>query len=489
MIKNIKLLLTICVVSIFIILGLQYYWATKYYNTVSYNYERDINLAYEDAIRKDFIIRCDTIEKILEEKILDTLEYRITSSFDKNLKIWKYKIFNKHDSKDNTTFTPYEGEKKQLNNQQIAKSFANAIRKNDLENHFVYYRTQSIGEFLSKEVIKHDFDTLRLRPIFDQLLKTRKIKASYHLKYKEQDSLFNRKDYTTRNINTKAFPTYKWYDKENKYIYASFYHFQKDILFKIHKEVIGFFLLIIIVVFCLFLVFKALYNEKKLTHLKNDFISNITHELKTPVAVISAAIEAITDPDISLKTSQKNNYLQHSKKEVQNLSELIEKILEISFYEEGKVLLEPVRINYVKEIKNVIKQIKLLYNKNINIKIKNQTNTPFIFADKKQFIFAIKNILDNAMKYSRQEVNISIVIKQIKQSIHIEVKDDGYGINPNSLKHIFEKFYREPRKDHKIKGQGLGLYIVKGIMRAHKGEILIESKKNKYTKVNLVWSI
>ena len=376
-----------------------------------------------------------------------------------------------------------------MNNQQIAKSFANAIRKNDLENHFVYYRTQSIGEFLSKEVIKHDFDTLRLRPIFDQLLKTRKIKASYHLKYKEQDSLFNRKDYTTKNINTKAFPTYKWYDKKNNYVYASFYHIQKDILFKMHKEIIVLFLLITLIVFCLFLVFKALYNEKKLTYLKNDFISNITHELKTPVAVISAAIEAISDPDISLKTNQKNNYLQHSKKEVQNLSELIERILEISFYEEGKLVLNTTQINYIEEIKNIIKQIKLLYHKKTNIKIENQTNTPFIFADKKQFIFVVKNILDNAMKYSKQEVNISIVIKQIKQSIHIEVKDDGYGINQDSLKHIFEKFYREPSKNHKIKGQGLGLYIVKGIMTAHNGKILIESKKNKYTKVNLVWNI
>jgi signal transduction histidine kinase len=93
------------------------------------------------------------------------------------------------------------------------------------------------------------------------------------------------------------------------------------------------------------------------------------------------------------------------------------------------------------------------------------------------------------MKYSKQEVNINIVIKQIKQSIHIEIKDDGYGINQDSLKHIFEKFYREPSKNHKIKGQGLGLYIVKGIMTAHNGKILIESKKNKYTKVNLVWNI
>ncbi|TRZ45704.1 sensor histidine kinase [Robertkochia solimangrovi] len=487
--KKVRFLLVLSVVTIISVLVLQFLWVGKYYRNVRYNYERDINLAFEDALRKDFQLRCDTIEKLLIREFLNPEEYSIASAFDQKLDKWKYSIINRHDSLDKITFTPAEGEFKELTPERVAAIYAQEVREDDLEHHFVYYRTQNLGKYLSEKIVEFQFDTLSFRPIFDAYLQRRAIHSQYQLQYQQQSNLYYDHQTDREVIDTRTLPTHKWYTPEEGYVHASFTDLHFDIFSKISREILSSLLLIMVTAICIVLLFKALLNEKKMAKIKDDFISNISHELKTPVAVIAASLETVTDKQITLEPEKKARFLEHARSEVQHLNSLVEELLQLSLYENKTLPVNPENFDYSFEIEKIISAFQTTQAENFKTSITHTSADPFLYTDLKHFRIIVGNVLENAIKYRKQTAHIHIISKKSPDELQIEILDDGAGITKDDLPRVLDRFYRAPGKAHQVKGQGLGLYIVKNLIELNKGSIQIESKRNEFTKVILAWKL
>jgi signal transduction histidine kinase len=367
------------------------------------------------------------------------------------------------------------------------------VRINNLENNVIFYRaSQTLGRFIEEKVQQYNFDTSRLRPLLKQYLEQRNIYTKFYFHISSADSLLNYikppDEWANKNfVITKAHPTHKWGANDEKFVRAVFENPAQYVIAKMKWTVIGSLLLIVAVAFCIWLLLRALFHEKKLAAMKNDFIHNITHELKTPVATISAAVEALQDFD--LNREKHSRYLKHAKNETIRLTKLIDNILNISLYGKNKMPVQPEQIPVQETINDIVENLKIATDKTVRYQFENNSGINFIFADKQLFQQAVTNVLDNAVKYSGSEVEINISCTADNRYFTICCADKGEGIAASSMLYIFEKFYREPKSGHAVKGYGLGLNYVQEIIRAHNGKIEISSTKGKGTTVILSFPV
>ena len=226
---------------------------------------------------------------------------------------------------------------------------------------------------------------------------------------------------------------------------------------------------------------RIIQNQKKNTRIKTDFINNMTHELKTPIATIGLACEALTDKNIKLDNSSKNRFLKTIKSENERLGKLVENVLESSVSVKASPELKLEVFNIEEVIKKAIKSIQLSYNtRNGKIKTDFLAQNKIIEADKLHITNVIHNLLDNSLKYSSKSPLVTISTRDVIGGLIIRIKDNGIGIARDNHKRIFEKLFRVPTGDlHNVKGFGLGLSYVKSIIDLHKGKIMVESTLGK----------
>ncbi|MBU1012877.1 MAG: HAMP domain-containing histidine kinase [Bacteroidetes bacterium] len=250
----------------------------------------------------------------------------------------------------------------------------------------------------------------------------------------------------------------------------------------IYSEMIGVLVLITVSILIISLVFyftlRNLMKQKKISDLKSDFINNMTHELKTPLSTISLANQGLSNEDIvknPLKIKEYSNIISRQNK---HLTQIIDQILDISMWEKQKINLVLKQIDFVHFLNEKIDSFKLVHEE-VQIKTFIPRSAFFIYADAFQLSIALNNLLDNAVKYKRGELNLIIDLIVNPDEMILKIKDNGIGINPNDQKHIFEKFYRVNTSSvHNTKGLGLGLFYVKSIIEAHGGELWLESELN-----------
>ena len=237
-------------------------------------------------------------------------------------------------------------------------------------------------------------------------------------------------------------------------------------------------ILILIILGTFIYSIKIIQNQKKNTRIRTDFINNMTHELKTPIATIGLASEALTDKNIKLDSSSQNKFLNTIKSENERLGKLVENVLEnsVSIKANPKLKLEVFNIEDV--VQRAIKSIQISYNaKNGKIKTDFLAQNKIVEADKLHLTNVINNLLDNSLKYSTKSPLVVISTRDVIGGIIIRIKDNGIGIAKDNHKKIFEKLFRVPTGDiHNVKGFGLGLSYVKSIIDLHKGKIMVESK-------------
>ena len=223
---------------------------------------------------------------------------------------------------------------------------------------------------------------------------------------------------------------------------------------------------------------RVIQNQKKNTRIKTDFINNMTHELKTPIATIGLACEALTDKNIKLDNTSQNRFLKTIKSENERLGKLVENVLESSVSVKAGPKLKLEVFNIEEVIKKAIKSIQLSYNtRNGKIKTDFMAQNKIIEADKLHITNVIHNLLDNSLKYSSKSPLVTISTRDVIGGLIIRIKDNGIGIAKDNHKKIFEKLFRVPTGDlHNVKGFGLGLSYVKSIIDLHKGKIMVESK-------------
>jgi two-component system phosphate regulon sensor histidine kinase PhoR len=242
-----------------------------------------------------------------------------------------------------------------------------------------------------------------------------------------------------------------------------------------------FFTLIIISAF--FVTVRTLLMQKKLSEIKNDFINNMTHEFKTPLATISLAVDAMRNDKV-VHDSEKSAYFSEIiKEENRRMNKQVETILQAALIDrqELQLKLQPLHINEV--IRRVMDNFKLqLEEIHADVVLQLESGYDMVEADEVHFTNLISNLIDNAIKYSRGKLMIRIQTQRIGKNMAIRVEDNGIGMSKETQRRIFEKFYRAHTGNvHNVKGFGLGLSYVKSVADAHNGRIKVESAIGKGT--------
>lgn len=227
---------------------------------------------------------------------------------------------------------------------------------------------------------------------------------------------------------------------------------------------------------------RTLFNQKKLSEIKSDFINNMTHELKTPLATISLAIDALTNEKVIHDTDKIRQYSSMIKEENKRMNKQVEKILQAARLEKEEIKLNLQKLDAHQVINKVADNIALqIQEKSGALHLNLNATNSFIEADEVHFSNIIFNLLDNAMKYSSESPQIEVLTLNTGNGmLSIKVKDNGIGMDKETQSRIFEKFYRAHTGNiHNVKGFGLGLSYVKAIVDAHNGKIRVESAPGK----------
>ena len=282
-----------------------------------------------------------------------------------------------------------------------------------------------------------------------------------------------------QGIQARLFPS-DLLGKEN-FVLINFPKKRLYILQQIWLPVISSMLFIGIVIFCFIYAIKVIIRQKTLSDIKNDFINNMTHEFKTPIATVSLAVEALQDPDLLNKDSFRNRYIGIIKDENKRLGSQVEKVLQAATLDKKDFKLKIELLNIKEILENVKEGFGLqLENKGGNISLNTNLKDPYIEADAFHISHIFNNLLDNAIKYSKNNPVVEIDCWDQNGSIFISVADNGVGMSKDALKKIFDKFYRVPTGNvHDVKGFGLGLAYVKTMLEAHNGEISVSSDLGK----------
>jgi two-component system phosphate regulon sensor histidine kinase PhoR len=244
-------------------------------------------------------------------------------------------------------------------------------------------------------------------------------------------------------------------------------------------------LFLLIILYCFATSFMIIYRQKKLSDLKTDFINNMTHELKTPVATISLAGEMLRNAKVLADTEKAKNYAGIIMEENNRLSSHIERVLQFARYDKGQIELKKEYCNINEIIDEVVHSSELrIFNMQGKIEVRKLAQNPVMLVDRHHITNLFNNIVDNAIKYKGDsDLFIQIKIENVNDGILVGIQDNGIGMSKETQRKIFEKFYRVPTGNlHDVKGFGLGLSYVKAMTKAHKGRITVSSELGKGSK-------
>ncbi|RAJ10828.1 two-component system phosphate regulon sensor histidine kinase PhoR [Chitinophaga skermanii] len=249
--------------------------------------------------------------------------------------------------------------------------------------------------------------------------------------------------------------------------------------------IVGNVLFTIIIIAAFSLTVRTMFSQKKLSEIKSDFINNMTHELKTPLATISLAIDAIGNEKVMDNKDKIRYFSGIIKEENKRMNRQVETILQSAQLEKDELEMKKTVIDVHQLINKTVDNLQLqLDNKSGKVELQLDAHQPIISADEVHFSNLIFNLLDNAIKYSKEEgLLIKIQTQNTRKSLQITIADNGIGMSKDTVSRIFEKFYRAHTGNvHNVKGFGLGLAYVKAIVDAHKGKIKVESTIGKGSK-------
>jgi two-component system phosphate regulon sensor histidine kinase PhoR len=246
-----------------------------------------------------------------------------------------------------------------------------------------------------------------------------------------------------------------------------------------------FFTLMIITAF--YITVNALLRQKKLSEIKNDFINNMTHEFKTPLATISLAVDALRNDKVAQDREKMNYFSGIIKEENKRMNKHVETILQAAVMDRQELTLNKVPLHVHNLIHEILDNYKLqLEEKGARAELSLDARFDHIEADQVHFRNLISNLIDNAVKYSKDNLLIKIATYNTNKFIGIRIEDNGIGMSKETVRRIFEKFYRAHTGNlHNVKGFGLGLSYVKTVVDAHDGKIKVDSVLGKGSAFNL----
>lgn len=330
----------------------------------------------------------------------------------------------------------------------------------------------------SKVVISITNDTLQLQTI-DTLLRAelnrKMIDIDYGLSFKNNQDSIQKFNFEVLKPNALYTSSKSTFLPKKSTLNVHFNNEAQIILKRILLGLLISILLVLAVISCLFYLLKIIKHQKQLAEVKNDLISNITHEFKTPIATIGVALESIQNFNVIDDKAKTKTYLDISNTQLSKLNTMVEKLLETATLDSENLELNKDTYNISEIIITVVEKHKLQNNN----KTIDYTIPEHIMASVDVFHFenVINNLLDNAIKYGGD--NIKVALEQNDFCFTVFISDDGNSLSKVNKDKIFEKFYRVPKGNtHDVKGFGIGLYYTKKIIEKHNGNINLDLKDN-----------
>ncbi|MFU1857878.1 sensor histidine kinase [Sphingobacterium sp. NGMCC 1.201703] len=267
---------------------------------------------------------------------------------------------------------------------------------------------------------------------------------------------------------------------KNEFLVVKFQEDWKYLLFSLSWQLLISLLLIGLLLGTFFYLMKTIFNQNKMAELRKNFVDNMTHELKTPVSTVMAAIEAIQLYGVRNDKEKMDRYLDISKKELEHLSGMIEKVLQMDIDASRGIVLQRSDFDIVAMVASAIEVAQLNKTKTVEVELHADPESILIKGDESHLKNVINNLLENAIKYSGTHVSIKVDIKAAKEHVQIRIRDNGKGIAPEYHQRVFDMFFRVPSGNlHDVKGFGLGLAYVKQVVKRHEGKINVESELGK----------
>ncbi len=389
----------------------------------------------------------------------------------------------------------------------VSGSLGNKFIEHDNYPHLLYHAVQRARK--SHTVADGEMD-LRIRKIIDQAMLEYNLDLPYQYgiyvhKDHSKDQLFTfvmgdsnlaGEDFDLSNCEVPEERRYGWsnltcskgYEKSGDYHLGLFFPSQDAYVFAQSSNALMLSMAFIILLVCSFVyTIIVIRKQKKLSTIKNDFINNLTHEFKTPIASVLLATGMLKRDHKEIDEKKRMNYLDLINHESKRLEGQVDKVLQIAMIDSGNFSLEKKLLNVHDVISRVMDSMLIVVNErkgSVNLNL--LANNPVVMADETHLVNIIYNLVDNALKYTMDNPNITITTSDGDDGIQIMIKDNGIGISKEIQKYIFDKFYRAESGDvHSVKGFGLGLSYVKKIIEAHKGRIDLSSALNQGTEFRL----
>ncbi len=374
--------------------------------------------------------------------------------------------------------------KKMTNNNELSKinpvekfTFYNnlsEIEKLTLEDTYhninkpIYERvsTEDIEEVLMNQLKERGIEIGFKYCIYEDDVIT-KVKSNY---YKDQKKETYTTPLFTKVRNSKDYQLHVIFPEKDNYIYT-------DIGLMLLLSV--FFTIIIMLAFASSLY--QLVKQKKISSIKTDFINNMTHEFKTPIATINLALDAIKNPVVIDDKERVMKYVAMIKEENKRMHTQVENVLRISSLQKKQLDIVKSSVDYFEILEDAVSHVTLLLqSKSGIIEIHDEHINSEGLGNEFHLVNVFVNVLENAIKYCITSPKIDIVVQNSVKFLTISIKDQGIGMSKSAQKHAFDKFYREQKGNvHDVKGHGLGLAYVKEIVENHQGTIFVESEKGK----------
>lgn len=461
--KN-TLTIVLMVTSIALLLALQVLWLRSEYQNTREGFRREVNALFRNTV---MALQDTLIEKSIKPLDADSIVVR---SFAKTRR--------KPDS--DFSFTPADSlrgritVRDRLSDVQI---FISTV-KNDSVNHLVRPLLSKIdtGMYNKQFVIRYNADSLRLNDIRETYSK---VLQEAGLEITPVISRVMPSEHIVLDDNiVSTFPVRL---PPGQGFIASFPSIEFLMWKNLAPHILFSFFLTLITLVSFVVMYRSLRTQQRLMELKNDFISNVTHELKTPVSTVSVALEALKNFHGLDNPALTKEYLEIAQSELNRLTLMTDKILKAAVFETKGIVIQKEKVDLLKVTQQIVDSMKLLFEKN-KARVMLQTNgSHFIVnGEPSHLTNVIYNLLDNALKYSPGQPLINILLQEEDSRITLSIQDNGLGIPSEYSKKIFEKFFRVPTGDvHNIKGYGLGLSYVSTVMKAHDGSVHVESEPGK----------
>ena len=481
--RNYKYILAFITLTILATISLQIYWNVKNYGENEKRLINDVQLAFDNSIEhyyaedaknnimsfvgNDSITAPDFVEKAFSDTAFTNSIPGRKQAAEKRTKAFA-KAFSLNDSatqklKGKTSsihLTKNKSYIDQITSVHVirGKKAADSISK--------------IKSFTNKIIVSMINDSLELDKIakaFDKEILRKNIPISYEIQQFKNDTIFQKFELSKNALlplhtfgNSSILP-------QSQKLKLLFSNPVVLVLKRSLVEIVLSLLLSLSIIFCLLYLLKTINRQKKIDEIKNDLISNITHEFKTPITTVSTAIEGLRNFNDVNDATKTERYLDISSEQLKKLEIMVEKLLETASIDTDKLVLQKEKTNLIVLLKNLVDKHAMICDSKTLV-FNSEMEQLLLTVDIFHLENAISNLIDNAVKYGGND--ISVRLSYDKNQIEINVEDNGNGIEKSQREKIFDKFYRIPKGNiHDVKGFGIGLFYSKKIIEKHNGTL------------------